>query len=161
MGAEPERQRVRADVGRPRVHGEAVLAQAVGDRQLERVRVALGGEQHERQRDGVVAVVDQLPAAVAHEPVQGVLVAHVVDGQLLLGALERVLSVVDATRPRREDLTHPVAGHLVRAEGVQQLDAGDLERAQRGAHLGDDGLVVAVLDLVGRARGRERVRRRP
>jgi hypothetical protein len=72
MGAGPEGTRVGADVGRRRLHGEAVFGELVRDAKLERERVARRRVEDVPEDHPVRLVLPRLPGCPADEAVDRV-----------------------------------------------------------------------------------------
>ncbi len=144
------RDEVRVRSGPPRCPGRAGVptgdrgvqslgVDAVLDRHDDAVRVALlGGDRGGEHRTvGLVGLDGEV--GPADQAVQGVLAGRLGEGELLLRTVERVATVDDAVRPRREDGSAEHRTDLVGVEGHHEVASLVPEGAERCADRGDVG----------------------
>ena len=131
-----------ADVGRRRRHGQAVVGERVVDPKRERERIAglrVDGVLHDHSTRLALCRPPGLPARQA---VDRVAERGLGERELMAVALELVASVLDAIRPRDEDLAATRGAALFDAVAVEDLvpvrpsTCGSRRRPRRSPHAG-------------------------
>jgi hypothetical protein len=92
-------------------------------------------------------MLDDLPVHPSHEAVYRIRVCRFVKASRTRNASPGIRAILQAIRPRSENLPFATGADLVRRVSEKDWLAVDLERAQAAANLGDDGDSRSVRDL--------------
>ena len=147
--AERPRRRLVAIIAGADRDGHALVVQLVrgGDGDIERIAVEV--REAQRLGDAVLGERFQLPhvlVCVAVVRVVARLGMILVDRRAVVLAVEVVFAVLDAVRPRREDVAAAGRRQVVRSVAAEHLLAAVVETAQLRAELADDGGEIAMMD---------------
>ena len=100
------------------------------------------------QRDVVRPLRSNLPRRPADEPVDCVTCLGLIERKLVMATVEVVGAVLEAIRPRCEDLPSTRRADLIYVIAVDDVTAVDGVRTKSRADLGHDGVMRPEPDLV-------------
>ena len=148
VGADGDRRTAIAAVGDGVRDGEPLGVQLVRDGGVEDERVARLRVDRRRLGDGGLRALEQRVRPEAQQPVRRVAERRFGDRQALRDPVELPDAVLHPVRPGHKN--DPVGGgrRRVLRERLDQVDAGEAQRADSGGHLRDGGRQVAELELV-------------
>src|SRR5262249_13701970 len=138
---------VAAEVRRRRPDGQAGLVELVLDPECEREGIARLGVDDVLHHDPGGLALGGTPRRPAHQAVDRVSVLGLGERQVVAAAVELVGAVLDAVRPRNEDLAASRRGQVARAVAVEDVSAVDRVRPQPAPDLDDNGLLAAEREL--------------